>query len=135
MALGHSFYHDFPTYRFARPPELDGRRIRHSVVIVGAGPVGLTLAIGLARYGVSCAIIEPRGAVSFGSRATCTSRRSLEIWDRYGIAGPALAKGLAWTGGRSFFRDREVLRFAMPMDDDQKHPPMINLQQCYLEQY
>jgi 3-(3-hydroxy-phenyl)propionate hydroxylase len=104
-------------------------------VIVGAGPIGLTLAVGLARYGVPCAVIEPRNAVSFGSRATCTSRRSLEIWDRYGIAGPALAKGLAWTGGRSFFRDREVLRFAMPMDDDQKHPPMINLQQCYLEQY
>ncbi len=135
MAIGRSIYHDLPSYAFTRPAELGGAARRHPVAIVGAGPVGLTLAIGLRRYGVPCVLIEPRDAVSFGSRATCTSRRSIEIWDRYGVAAPHLAKALAWTGGRSFWHEHLVLQFAMPHDADQKHPPMINIQQCYLEQF
>jgi 3-(3-hydroxy-phenyl)propionate hydroxylase len=135
MAIGRDIYHELPRYPFARPPELEGAAPRHPVAIVGAGPVGLTLAIGLRRYGIPCVVLEPRDAVSFGSRATCTSRRSLEIWDRWGVAGPHLAQGLAWTGGRSFWHEHLVLEFAMPHDADQKHPPMINIQQCYLEQH
>ena len=46
-----------------------------------------------------------------------------------------LAKGLPWTAGRSFWHDHQVLEFAMPADADQKHPPMINLQQCFAEQF
>jgi 3-(3-hydroxy-phenyl)propionate hydroxylase len=136
MALGRSVYDEFPSYPFRRPPEIDGAAPRHPVAIVGGGPVGLTLALGLARRGVPSVVIEPRDAVSFGSRAACISRRSLEIWEHLGIAERPLATGLPWTGGRSFWRDnRLVLDFAMPHDADQKHPPMINLQQCYAEQY
>jgi len=135
MTLGRSIYQGFPVYPFRRPPELDGKRVRHDVAIVGGGPVGLTLAAALARYGIAAVVIEPRDAVSFGSRAACISRRSLEIWERCGVAERALAKGLAWVGGTSFWRDRQVLRFAMPHDADQKHPPMINLQQCFAEQF
>ncbi|HEX6978819.1 MAG TPA: FAD-dependent oxidoreductase [Alphaproteobacteria bacterium] len=135
MALGRSIYHDFPTYAFRRPPELDGQARRHPVAIVGGGPVALTLAIGLARYGVPSVVIEPRDCVSFGSRACCISRRSLEIWDHFGVVERPLAKGLAWTGGRSFWHGHQVLAFEMPHDADQKHPPMINLQQCYAEQF
>ncbi len=135
MALGRSIYQGFPTYPFRRPPELDGARVRHPVAIVGGGPVGLTVAAGLARYGVAAVVIEPRDAVSFGSRATCISRRSLEIWERFGVADQPIAKGLAWVGGTSFWREHQVLQFAMPHDADQKHPPMINLQQCFAEQF
>ena len=46
-----------------------------------------------------------------------------------------LDKGLAWTGGRSFYKTREVFRFEMPHDGTQRLPPMINLQQYYIEQY
>ncbi|RYY69195.1 MAG: FAD-dependent oxidoreductase, partial [Comamonadaceae bacterium] len=42
---------------------------------------------------------------------------------------------LPWTGGRSFYKTDEVFRFAMPHDDTQKLPPMINLEQYYIEQY
>lgn len=135
MAIEASFYQDFPTYPFHRPPELDGRARRHRVVIVGGGPVGLTVALGLARHGVASVVLEPRDCVSFGSRAACISRRSLEIWERFGVLAPALAKGLAWTGGRSFWHDHLVLEFAMPAEPGAKHPPMINLQQCFAEQY
>jgi len=44
-----------------------------------------------------------------------------------------LAKGLPWTTGRSYYKDKEVLVFSMPHDDMQQYPPMINLQQYYIE--
>jgi 3-(3-hydroxy-phenyl)propionate hydroxylase len=136
VAIGQGIYHGFPTHAFLRPEEMaEGVAGRHRVAVVGGGPVGLTVAAGLARHCVPCVVVEPRDSVSFGSRAACISRRSLEIWESFGVAGPMLAKGLAWTGGRSFWRGREVLSFAMPTDGDQKHPPMINLQQCFAEQF
>ena len=70
MTVGRSFYHDFPTYPFVRPPELAGGRTTHPVAIIGAGPIGLTLALGLARHGVRSVLLDGRGSVSFGSRAT-----------------------------------------------------------------
>ena len=45
-----------------------------------------------------------------------------------------LQKGLPWTGGRSFYRDAEVFRFAMHQDDEQSLPPMINIAQYQIEQ-
>lgn len=134
MAAGRDLYSSFPVYPFRRPPELDGRGGRAAVVIAGGGPVGLTFALALARHGVRSVVIEPRHQVSFGSRAICLSRRSLEHWQRIGVADAALRKGLAWTGGVSFWREHEVFRLAMPHDADQKHPPMINLQQNWQEQ-
>lgn len=133
MAIGRSAYHELPTYPFQPPPELATGHGHHPVVIVGAGPVGLALACGLAAYRVPAIVIEPRGAASFGSRATCISRRSLELLDRFGAAHGLLARGLPWTSGRSFWRHHEILQFTMP-GSGEKHPPMINLQQCFAEQ-
>ena len=134
MALGRSAYDEAPAYPFQRPPELDGARIRRPVVVVGAGPVGLALACGLTAHGVPVVVVEPRDRVSFGSRAACISRRSLEILDSFGAAGGVLRRGLAWSGGRSFWRQHHVLDFAMPVTADQRLPPMVNLQQCFAEQ-
>jgi 2-polyprenyl-6-methoxyphenol hydroxylase-like FAD-dependent oxidoreductase len=106
-----------------------------AVAIVGGGPVGLALALGLAAHGVSSVVLESDDTVCIGSRAACISRRSLEIIDRLGALPSFLGKGLAWTGGRSFFKTREVFRFEMPHDSLQRLPPMINLQQYYIEQY
>jgi 3-(3-hydroxy-phenyl)propionate hydroxylase len=105
------------------------------VAIIGGGPVGLALALGLANWGVRSVVLEADETVCIGSRAACISRRSLEIVDRLGSLPAFLAKGLAWTGGRSFYRTEEVFRFQMPHDDRQRLPPMINLQQYYIEQY
>lgn len=107
---------------------------RHKVAIVGGGPVGFSVALGLATYGIPSVVLEADERVCIGSRAICISRRSLEILSRLGVGRAFLAKGLAWTGGRSFYRDREVLRFAMPHDANQKLPPMINMSQYDIEQ-
>nr|WP_314629386.1 FAD-dependent oxidoreductase [uncultured Noviherbaspirillum sp.] len=121
----------------ARIPPLDGRTDarRHPVAIVGGGPVGLTAALGLARQGVASVLIEADDSVCSGSRAICISRRSLEIIERLGAVDAFLEKGLPWTGGRSFYRDAEVLHFTMPQDENQKLPPMINLAQYHIEQF
>lgn len=115
-------------------PATDGVE-RASVVIVGGGPVGLATALGLARQGVRSVLIEADDGVCTGSRAICISRRSLEIIDRLGALDGFLEKGLPWTGGRSFYRDQEVLHFRMPQDERQKLPPMVNLAQYHIEQF
>lgn len=120
-----------------RLPRLDGGAdaVRHRAAIVGGGPIGLSLALGLARYGVPSVVLEADDTVCTGSRAACISRRSLEIFAALGCEAPMLAKGLAWTGGRSYYRDTEVFRLSMPHDENQRFPPMINLQQCFAEQF
>ena len=108
---------------------------RHAVVIAGGGPVGMALALGLANHGVASVILEADDTVCVGSRATCVSRRSLEIIERLGALPAYLAKGLAWNAGTSFYKTAEVFRFAMPTTPWQKLPPMVNLEQYYIEQY
>ncbi len=107
---------------------------RHPVVVVGGGPVGYVAAIGLANQGVPVVLLEADDSVCFGSRAICISRRSLEIAARHGAVDGFLKIGLPWTGGRSFYRDTELLHFLMPQDDNQKLPPMVNLAQYHIEQ-
>jgi len=125
------------THPFTPPPELGGRGAPHPypVVIVGAGPVGLTLALTLARAGVRSVVLENDDRVCGGSRALGLSRRTLEIWDALGAAAPVVASGKRWTGGRSFFAGRTILQFEMPDDPAIRHRPMLNLQQCYSEQF
>ncbi|MEO7335871.1 MAG: FAD-dependent monooxygenase [Caldimonas sp.] len=123
---------DFRRHAPPMPGALHVDRV-HPIAIVGGGIAGLTLALDLAVQGIRSVVIEADDSVCFGSRAICFSRRSLEIYERLGVAAPMLEKGLAWTGGRSFYRHDEVLHFRMPHDRMQKLPPMINLQQYRVE--
>jgi 3-(3-hydroxy-phenyl)propionate hydroxylase len=105
------------------------------VLIAGGGPVGLTLAALLARHGIASLVAEADEGHCSGSRAICISRRSQEILWAAG-AGPALAaKALPWTGGRSYWRDREVLHFRMPTEATQRFAPMVNIQQYHVEAF
>ena len=108
---------------------------RVPVLIAGGGPVGLTLAALLSHYGVPCLVIEADASYCDGSRAICISRRSQEILGWVGADHALSAKGLPWSGGRSYFRDAEVLRFQMPTDPAERFAPMINIQQFYVEQF
>ncbi|MDN7904370.1 FAD-dependent oxidoreductase [Burkholderia diffusa] len=108
---------------------------RHRVAIVGGGPVGIAVALGLANHGIRCVLLEADDSVCHGSRAICISRRSLEIIERLGALDGFLGVGLPWSGGRSFHRHEEVLHFTMPQDENQKLPPMVNLAQYHIEQF
>ena len=126
-----------PALAAAGAHDADARRDpkQHAIAIIGGGPVGLSLALGLARYGVASVVLEADDSVCSGSRAACISRRSLEIFEQLGVARAIKSKGLAWTSGTSYYRDTPVYRLEMSMDENQKHPPMVNLEQCYVEQY
>ena len=105
------------------------------VLIAGGGPVGLAMALALAKYKIPSLVIEADRTVCIGSRAICLSRRSLEILDRLGALSAFEEKGLPWTSGRSFHRDQLVLQFSMMHDQDQRLAPMTNLQQYYIEAF
>ncbi|MNM23893.1 3-(3-hydroxy-phenyl)propionate/3-hydroxycinnamic acid hydroxylase [compost metagenome] len=132
-ATFHPYPHVPKVYAPGKPA---GAATQHvPIVIVGGGPVGLATALGLARHGVPSVLIEADDGVCTGSRAICISRRSLEIIERLGALDGFLAKGLPWAGGRSFYREEEVLHFSMPQDANQKLPPMVNLAQYHIEQF
>ena len=105
------------------------------VLVAGGGPVGLTLAALLARHGIESLVVEADDGYCTGSRAICISRRSLEILAWAGAEEPLRATGLPWTGGRSYWRDAEVLHFQMPHEDAQRFAPMVNIQQYHVEQF
>ena len=107
---------------------------RHPVLIVGAGPIGLTQALELAYRGVPCVVIDDNNTVSVGSRAVCYAKRPLEIWDRLGVGEAYAAQGVQWKVGKVFFRDEQAYAFDLLPEQDHKMPAMINLQQYYLEE-
>ncbi len=122
------------TYPFVSPPELKAGHGACPVAVIGAGPVGLTLAIDLAQRGVKVIVLDDDDRVSTGSRAICWSKRTLEIWDRLGIAGPMMEKGVTWNRGRVFHRDGPLYDFDLQPEGGQKFPAFINLQQYHVEQ-
>ena len=109
--------------------------IKTQVLIVGGGPVGLVLAALLAKRGIDVCVVEADESYCSGSRATCVSRRSLEIMGWAGAEAAMMDKSLPWSDGRSFYRDQQVLHFQMPADPTQRFAPMVNIQQYYVEEF
>jgi 3-(3-hydroxy-phenyl)propionate hydroxylase len=125
-----------PQYAF-RPSrdQQDGRSAHHPVVIVGAGPVGLSLAIDLALRGVASVVLEAGTSLGAGSRAICYAKRSLEILDRLGVGQRMLDKGVTWQRGKVFWREQMVYAFDLLPEAGHRMPAFVNLQQYYLEQF
>lgn len=67
--------------------------MKTQVLIVGAGPVGLTMAAELARYGVSVRIVDKAAQRTDKSKAIVLWSRTLELLDRTGCGGHFLAAG------------------------------------------
>ena len=127
--------YSYATYPYVRPPELDGGGAERPVAVVGAGPVGLTLALDLAQRGVPVVVLDDADVVSVGSRAICWAKRTLEIWDRLGVARRMVEKGVTWQVGRVFHGTDELYRFDLLPEGGHAMPAFINLQQYYVEQY
>ena len=108
---------------------------RHPVVIVGAGPIGLTAALECASRGIPAVLLDDNNTVSVGSRAVCYAKRPLEIWDRLGVGEAMARKGVSWNVGKVFFHDGLVYQFDLLPEEGHKMPAMVNLQQYYLEEF
>ena len=107
----------------------------HAVVVVGAGPVGLSLAIDLAQRGQAVVLLDDADRIGEGSRALCFSKRSLEYWDRLGIGQRMVDKGVVWSVGKIFHGASQLYQFNLLPEQGHKRPAFINLQQFYAEAY
>src|ERR1044071_6953852 len=67
--------------------------IKTDVLIIGAGPTGLSLACQLARYGVDFVVVERNATLTPLSKALGVQARTLEIYDQLGLAAPAVERG------------------------------------------
>lgn len=129
-----SLYYDYQVHTPWIPKQaIDPKQ--HSVVIVGAGPAGLTLALELARHQINVTLLESELQVSEGSRAIVFTRRSMEILQQVGVDQAITEQGLPWCYGNSYYRGQRVFRMENHHPEDDRFYPMINLQQQYLEQY
>lgn len=123
-------------FAYRRSPDQDSATpVHHPVVVVGAGPVGLSLAIDLAQRGQRVLVLDNDHRLSSGSRAICFAKRTLEIWDRLGVGDPMCAKGVEWNVGKVFLRDDLLYRFDLLPEPGHQRPAFINLQQYYAEAY
>ncbi len=131
--------YELPVYEFARPPELSGARPRlYPVVIVGAGLAGLTLAAELGRRGTPVVVLEQGtslGVLGIASRGIAYAKRTLEIFDRIGIAERIREKGQVWNEGTIYDGLEEIYHFVLQPPADEKWPAFINIQQFYVEGY
>jgi 3-(3-hydroxy-phenyl)propionate hydroxylase len=107
--------------------------VRHPVVVVGAGPVGLSLAVDLAQRGVPVVLLDNDNRLSTGSRAICFAKRTLEIFDRLGCGDHVVDKGVSWNVGRVFFGADQVYSFDLLPEAGHARPAFVNLQQYYVE--
>src|SRR6201990_3657885 len=125
-------------FGYRRHPDQDrpgADMAEHAAVVVGAGPVGLSLAIDLAQRGQSVVRLDDADRIGEGSRAICFSKRSLEYWDRLGVADRMVEKGVVWSVGRIFHGESQLYQFNLLPEDGHKRPAFINLQQYYAEAY
>src|SRR3982751_2874216 len=67
--------------------------IKTDVIIIGAGPTGLSLACQFIRYGIDFVVVEKNDTVTRFSKAIGVQARTLEIYDHIGLAQPAIERG------------------------------------------
>jgi 3-(3-hydroxy-phenyl)propionate hydroxylase len=125
-------------FGYRRHPDQDRaatHAAHHPVVVVGAGPVGLSLAIDLAQRGQRVLLLDDADRIGDGSRAICFSKRSLEFWDRLGVGSRMVDKGVVWSVGKIFHGEAQLYQFNLLQESGHKMPAFINLQQYYAEAY
>ncbi len=121
-------------FPFERSADQDAAQpAQHPVVVVGAGPVGLSLAIDLAQRGQPVVLLDDDDRLSSGSRAICFAKRTLEIFDRLGCGAVMVDKGVSWQVGRVYFGSEQVYQFDLQPEPGHERPAFINLQQYYVE--
>ncbi|MEU4949448.1 FAD-dependent monooxygenase [Streptomyces lavendulae] len=116
-----------PTLPASLPPCTD-------VLIVGAGPVGLTLAASLRQLGVVHVLIDRDTGAQTGSRAAALQPRSLEYLDRIGVAEHLVAAGERGRGFRVHDREHTLLH-ASYGDLDTPYPYVLLAPQQTTEEH
>jgi len=106
------------------------------IIVVGAGPVGLTTALGLYFYGLPFALFEDDAELSLDTKAGTILTRTLEAFRRYGVAEAVLAKALRVDEIGDVERATNTARPSVQtalLSDDTRYPFVINMPQHHLE--
>lgn len=83
------------------------------VLVVGAGPVGLTMAAALNHHGIRCRIIDKAAAPSDKSKALVVWSRSLELLDNLGLADTFVNDGLKAVGASIYGDGKRLVHIAI----------------------
>ena len=103
-----------------------------SILIIGAGPTGMTAAIELKRAGFDVRIVDKSGHMAQHSQALVLQARTLEQFQRYGIAEEAVARGRKLHGTQIFSEGKQIL--SVGFDELASHYPfLLFLPQCETE--
>ncbi len=104
------------------------------VLVVGAGPVGLTMACELARHGVACRIVDASPGPTDQSRALGIQARTLEVCKNVGIVDEVLARARKMHGVGAFSGDRRVAHITFDLEGlETPYPYLLVLQQSETE--
>src|SRR5262245_28009467 len=108
-----------------------------AVLIVGAGPAGLTLAVDLARRGVACKIIDSSAVPTEASRGKGLQPRTLEVFDDLSTVDKVLAEGGPYPlirsyDGRSVVAESYMHEHQLPRPD-RPYPNIVMLPQWRTE--
>jgi 2-polyprenyl-6-methoxyphenol hydroxylase-like FAD-dependent oxidoreductase len=104
------------------------------VLIVGAGPAGLTLAASLRQLGVDHVLIDRNPGIQPGSKAAAIQPRALEYLDRIGVADRLIQAGDRGRGFRLHDRNNTLLR-ACYDDLDTPYPYVLLISQQTTEEH
>ncbi len=92
------------------PTQINDSRTGQCVLIVGAGPTGLVLALSLNRLGVRVRVIDKVREPGTTSRALGVHARTLEFYRQLGIADEVVAKGVKAAGVNLWVKGSQVAR-------------------------
>ena len=105
------------------------------VLIVGAGPTGMTAALDLAHYGIPSLVLDEDHKLSEGSRALAFHQSALSVWEKLGAAQAMLEQGVAWSVRHTYHGEKKlyVQDFGRPMPG--ALPRYINIPQFDVESH
>lgn len=106
-----------------------------TALVLGAGPVGQTAALLLAKWGIPVVMLDARPERDpIGSKALCQQRDVLDVWDHVG-AGRAIAdEGVTWTRAVTLYQGRELYTQGFVDRGRSPFPPFVNIGQNRTEE-
>ncbi len=102
------------------------------VLVAGAGPTGLIMALALARHGVRCRVVDKAAEPSVHSKALAVHARTLEALEALGVAAPMLGRGLLVRGLPVHAGGRPLARLSLESMDS-RHNYILSLEQSETE--